>query len=291
MLKELYLIPFAVYIFSYIPLLFKKKKMYRIFISLIYAGFAIQTIIFFIFLGVKGLAAPVHIDWFVFFNAWLLMAIVVLFSVFYKVEYILLYITPLVAINLLVGFFVPHVRIKPIMFNVDKTILLTHIILILIGDSLFALAFIVSLIYIFQERKIKNKKNLKLFDKKELLAHEQFFKESKDGQNLYSSRGYNLELLDNINYQCLKMGFPFITVGIVIGIYMSISLFKTFIIVKPIEIMSLITWLIYAILLHERIAKGLRGKKAAIFGVIGFLLIMFSLSFSFYLFPSFHGFK
>ena len=57
MLKELYLIPVAVYIFSYILLLFKEKKMYRRFISLIYAGFAIQTIIFFIFLGVKGLAA------------------------------------------------------------------------------------------------------------------------------------------------------------------------------------------------------------------------------------------
>ncbi|MHB1697621.1 MAG: cytochrome c biogenesis protein CcsA [bacterium] len=291
MLKELYLIPAAVYIFSYIPLLFKEKKMYRVFISLIYAGFAVQTIIFFIFLGVKGLAAPVHIDWFVFFNAWLLMAIVVLFSIFYKVEYILLYITPLVAINLLVGFFVPHVRIKPLMLNVDKAILLTHIILILIGDSLFALAFIVSLIYIFQERKIKNKKNLKLFDKKELPAHERFYAQAQAEQNLYSSRGYNLELLDSINYQCLKIGFPFITIGIVMGIYMSSSLFKTFIIVKPIEIMSLITWLIYAILLHERIAKGLRGKKAAIFGVIGFLLIIFSLSFSFYLFPAFHGFK
>jgi ABC-type uncharacterized transport system permease subunit len=281
MFKELYLIPAAVYIFSYISLLFKEKKMYRLFIFLIYAGFAVQTIIFFIFISHESIISPVHIDWFVFFNAWLLMSIVVLFSIFYKVEYILIYITPLVAINLLVGFFVPHVSIKPLMFNADKTILLTHIILILIGDSLFALAFIVSLIYIFQERKIKNKKNIKLFDTKPLPAHE----------SLYSGAGYNLELLDSINYQCLKIGFPFITIGIVMGIYLSSSLFKTFIIVKPIEIMSLITWLIYAILLHERMAKGLRGKKAAIFGIAGFLLILFSLSFSFYLFPAFHGFK
>jgi ABC-type uncharacterized transport system permease subunit len=281
MLKELYLIPVAVYIFSYIPLLFKEKKMYKAFISLVYAGFAFQTVIFFIFLAVEGLAVPVHIDRFVFFNAWVLMFIVVLFSLFYKVEYILLYITPLVAINLLIGFFVPHIHIKPVMLNVDKTILLTHIALILIGDSLFALAFIVSLIYIFQERKIKNKKNLKLFDK-------------KDGQlpeALHLGRGYNLELLDNMNYQCLKIGFPFITLGIVMGIYLSGSLFKTFMAVKPIEIMSLITWLIYAVLLHERMAKGLRGKRAAIFSVIGFLLILFSLSFSFYLFPAFHGFN
>ncbi len=273
MLKELYLIPVAIYIFSYIPLLFKKeKKMYKLFLSLIYTGFAVQTLIFFIFLSVKGLTVPVHIDRFVFFNAWILMFIVVLFGLFYKAEYILLYIAPLVALNLLVGFFVPHIHIKPDMLNTDRTILLTHIVLILIGDSLFALAFIVSLIYIFQERKIKNKKNLKILD-------------------VNSGRGYNLELLDNINYQCLKIGFPFITLGIVMGIYLSGSLFRTFIVVKPIEIMSLITWLIYAVLLHERVAKGLRGKRAAIFSVAGFLLILFSLSFSFYLFPSFHGFE
>ena len=281
MLKELYLIPVALYIFSYIPLLFKEKKMYKVFVSLIYAGFAFQTLIFFIFLSIKGLTVPVHIDRFVFFNAWILMFIVVLFGLFYKVEYVLLYITPLVALNLLIGFFVPHVHITPVMLNVNKTILLTHIVLILIGDSLFALAFIVSLIYIFQERKIKNKKNLKLFDKKNIQLKEA----------LHSGGGYNLELLDNINYQCLKIGFPFITLGIVMGIYLSGSLSRTFMAVKPIEIMSLITWLIYAILLHERVAKGLRGKRAAIFSVAGFLLILFSLSFSFYLFPAFHGLK
>ncbi len=281
MLKELYLVPAAVYIFSYALLLFKEKKTYKAFISIIYTGFVLQTLIFFIFLIIKGLTLPVHIDRFVFFNAWILMFIVVLFSLFYKVEYILLYITPLVAINLLVGFFVPHIHLRPVILNVDKAILFTHILLILIGDSLFALAFIVSLIYIFQERKIKNKKNLKLFDKKDVQI----------STALHQGGGYNLELLDNINYQCLKIGFPFITVGIIMGIYLSGTLFKTFIIIKPIEIISLITWLIYAVLLHERMAKGMRGKRAAIFSVAGFLLILFSLSFSFYLFPAFHGLK
>ncbi|RZV40550.1 MAG: hypothetical protein EVJ48_01125 [Candidatus Acidulodesulfobacterium acidiphilum] len=272
MLKELYLIPLIIYILSYVVFTFKDKKFHKVFTYLVYAGFICQSIIFLTFLGIKGLAVPVHIDKFVFFNAWILMLVVVIFSFFYKVEYILLYITPLVALNLFIAFFVPHIRIMPIMANTDRVILLTHILLILIGDSLFALSFIVSLIYIFQERKIKNKKNLKILD-------------------MSSGVGYNLELLDNINYICLKVGFPFITIGIVMGIYLSSSLFKTFLVVKPIEIMSLITWFIYAVLLHERMAKGLRGKRAAVFGIIGFLLILASLSFSFYFFPAFHGFE
>ena len=280
---ELYLIPFFIYVFSYMFLLLRKKRFYQVFISLIYSGFIIQSVIFFIWLNLRGVKGMMSVDWIVFFNAWIIMLVVILFNLFYKAKYILIYITPIVAINLLIGFFAPHVyiNIKSIFSNFDQAILLTHIILILIGDSLFALAFIISLIYIFQERRIKIKKNLKLFDKKNRPFDEVF----------YQGKGYNLELLDSMNYQCLKIGFPLITVGIAMGIYLSNSLFKSFMIVKPIEIISLATWLIYAVLLHERVAKGLRGKKAAVFSIVGFLLIISSLSFSFYLFPEFHGFK
>ena len=97
MLKDLYLIPLIIYIFSYFVFAFKDKKYYKLFIYLIYAGFICQSIIFLTFLGIKGFAVPVHIDRFVFFNAWILMLVVVIFGFFYKVEYILLYITPLVA--------------------------------------------------------------------------------------------------------------------------------------------------------------------------------------------------
>ncbi len=280
---ELYLIPFFVYIFSYLFLLPKGKKFYQAFISLIYAGFIIQSLILIIRFNLQGVAGLMSVGRFVFFNAWLIMIVVILFNFFYRAKYILIYITPLALINLLIGFFAPHIyiNIKSIASNLDQDILLTHIILILIGDSLFAIAFIISLIYIFQERRIKVKKNLKLFGAKNHPFDDIF----------YQGRGYNLELLDNMNYQCLKIGFPLMTVGIAMGIYLSSSLFKSLIIVKPIEIISLATWLIYAVLLHERVAKGLRGKRAAIFSIAGFLLIISSLSFSFYLFPEFHGFK
>lgn len=278
--EQSYLLPIALYILSYLALLPKDKKFRRYFIVLVYAGFICQSIIFFVSIGLKGFAAPANMDMFVFFNSWILMLIVVLFGIYYKIESILLYITPFVAFNLILGFLVPHTPMKSIVQAAYGPILLTHIILILVGDSLFALAFIISLMYIFQERKIKDKKNLKLFEKN---------KDIPLSGTLYTGGGYNLELLDNINYQCLKIGFPFITAGIIMGIYLSAALFNTFLLVRPIEIMSIITWLIYAILLHERIARGVRGGRAAVFSVVGFLLILFSLGFSFYFFPSFHG--
>ncbi len=281
MFRDLYLVPLLIFIFSYIFIYLGNKKAYNIFLYLIYGGFAAQSALLFGWLYVNGFNL-MPVDNIVFFNAWLLMVVVVLFTLFYRARYILVYITPVVALNLLIAFFAPHNAVKPLAFQgQDLSVLLLHIILVLIGDSIFALAFIISLIYILQERKIKLKKNLKLFNKKEIPFYEFF----------YLGKGYNLELLDSINYQCLKIGFPLITLGIAVGIYLSSSIFKSFMIAKPIEIISLITWLIYAVLLHERIARGVRGKKAAVFSIIGFLFIVSSLSFSLYLFPKFHGLK
>jgi ABC-type transport system involved in cytochrome c biogenesis permease subunit len=222
------------------------------------------------------------------------MLIVILFELLYKAKYIVIYATPIVIAALLISYFAPSVDIKTIL-KVDSWLLIAHIVLILIGDSLFALAFILSLIYILQERKLKLKKNLKIINsgnKKSSGKNEgRLFNFRKNFNYFNLGNGYNLELLDNMNYQCLKLGFPALTVGIAIGIYLSSALFKSALSVRPIEIISLFTWLIYAILLHERVAKGLRGNKAAMLSIAGFVMIILTVGFSFYLFPEFHGLK
>jgi ABC-type transport system involved in cytochrome c biogenesis permease subunit len=38
----------------------------------------------------------------------------------------------------------------------------------------------------------------------------------------------------------------------------------------PKEILSLITWIIYAVLVHERLAVGWRGRRAAWLSILGF---------------------
>lgn len=283
--REIYLIPAFIFVLSYIFIYAGLKnwseKAYSIFIYSIYIGYFVQTILIFIWIDVHGFNGLMPVDYIFFFNAWLLMTAVFLFSFFLKAKYILVYITPIVILNLLISFAAPHLMIKsPFQNNLNMSILLVHIILILIGDSLFALAFVISLIYIFQERRIKLKKNLKLFDKKNTQFDKVF----------YRGKGYNLELLDDINYLCLKIGFPLITVGIATGMYLSSTILRSFINARPIEIVSLITWLIYAILLHERISKGVRGKRAAVFSIVGFLFVICSICFSVFLFPEFHGF-
>jgi ABC-type transport system involved in cytochrome c biogenesis permease subunit len=44
----------------------------------------------------------------------------------------------------------------------------------------------------------------------------------------------------------------------------------------PKEIWSLITWLIYAIMLHARHVRGWRGKRMAIMAITGFVSVLFT---------------
>jgi cytochrome c-type biogenesis protein CcsB len=44
----------------------------------------------------------------------------------------------------------------------------------------------------------------------------------------------------------------------------------------PKETWALITWFLYAALLHGRLAVGWRGRKAAVLAIIGFVLLLFT---------------
>ena len=49
------------------------------------------------------------------------------------------------------------------------------------------------------------------------------------------------------------------------------------VITDPKETWSLITWFLYAALLHQRFTVGWRGRRAAIMAIVGFSAAMFTL--------------
>jgi ABC-type transport system involved in cytochrome c biogenesis permease subunit len=44
----------------------------------------------------------------------------------------------------------------------------------------------------------------------------------------------------------------------------------------PKEILAGITWLVFAALLHERLAVGWQGRRAAIMTIVGFVILLFT---------------
>ncbi|MFB6465957.1 c-type cytochrome biogenesis protein CcsB [Cytobacillus sp. Hz8] len=87
----------------------------------------------------------------------------------------------------------------------------------------------------------------------------------------------NLDLVDEVGYRSVLIGFPVFTLGALIFAMIWAQIAWTrFWGWDPKEVYALITWLFYAAFLHLRLSKGWHGEKSAWLAVIGFVIIMFN---------------
>ncbi|MBQ0138697.1 MAG: c-type cytochrome biogenesis protein CcsB [Kurthia sp.] len=87
----------------------------------------------------------------------------------------------------------------------------------------------------------------------------------------------NSQLMDEIGYRAVLIGFPVFTLGaLVFAMIWAQEAWSRFWGWDPKEVWALITWLFYAAFLHLRLSKGWEGKKSAWLAVIGFAIIMFN---------------
>jgi len=85
-----------------------------------------------------------------------------------------------------------------------------------------------------------------------------------------------LELLDEISYRAVVIGFPFLTLVIVLGAVWANVAWGRYWGWDPKETASLVTWLIYGAYLHARVVRGWRGNRAAWLLVAGFAATLFT---------------
>ncbi|MFH1148191.1 MAG: cytochrome c biogenesis protein [Pseudomonadota bacterium] len=83
------------------------------------------------------------------------------------------------------------------------------------------------------------------------------------------------ENLDMMNYRMIVFGFLFLTAGIATGSIWAHSAWGAYWQWDPKETWSLITWLIYATVLHARL-RGWYGKKIALLSISGFISVLFT---------------
>jgi len=84
------------------------------------------------------------------------------------------------------------------------------------------------------------------------------------------------KIVDELTYQSVVIGFIFLTLGIITGSVWAYSAWGSYWSWDPKETWSLITWLIYAAILHSRFVRGWRGKRMAIMSIIGFASVLFT---------------
>ncbi len=86
----------------------------------------------------------------------------------------------------------------------------------------------------------------------------------------------SLEVLDDIMYRAIAVGFAFFTVATILGALWAADAWGTYWQWDPKETWALIVWLNYAAWLHMRLMKGLRGTMAAYWALGGLLITSFA---------------
>ena len=120
-----------------------------------------------------------------------------------------------------------------------------HVSLAALGETFFAVGFVSSVIYLLRRR-------------------------TQDAGSLAA--------LDGLTYKAISMGFPLFTAGaMVAGAIWAKQAWGAYWSWDPKEVLSLVVWLIYAIYLHARLVRGMRGPVAAAISITGFLLTVFTI--------------
>ena len=237
---------FVVYIIK------QQKSIYRWSYRILVAGFVCHTL----FLGqqyyVLGTAPVLSLKSALSFFSWTIIGAYLILQLRFKLMVLGSFIAPLAAFLMIVSSTIPGMEmvVKPIYRSMWLTV---HVGTIFMGNGMFAVTFAAAIMYLIQEHQIKKKR-----------------------LGSFYSRLPSLETLDSINYYALMYGFPLLTIGMITGsIYAQYAL-GSYWQWDPKEVWSLITWLFYAALLHERLAVGWRGRKAAIMSIICFLILIFT---------------
>jgi cytochrome c-type biogenesis protein CcsB len=143
-----------------------------------------------------------------------------------------------------------------------------HTIMAFISYAMFTIAFGTAVVYLIQQYFLKKKKLGALFHKLP-----------------------SLNTLDDISYRCLTIGFPLLTVAIITGAIWAEKAWGTYWSWDPKETWSLITWLIFAALLHSRLTTGWRGRRASLLTIAGFLIMLFTFIGVNLWLPGLHSYK
>ena len=86
----------------------------------------------------------------------------------------------------------------------------------------------------------------------------------------------HLRELDGLAYKLVSFGFLMLTIVILTGCIWAEQAWSTFWTWDPKEVWALITWIVYAIFLHQRIRMNWRGRRMAIFAIVAFVFVIFT---------------
>jgi ABC-type uncharacterized transport system permease subunit len=126
--------------------------------------------------------------------------------------------------------------------------LAVHVLMIFTGYAALFLSFGASILYLLQERALKSKSSSGMF-----------------------SRLPALQVIDDIGYRSLMLGFPFMTLGLIAGSVVAVATYGHIDYLDPKILLSLLMWAVYLLMVFMRLNSGWRGRRAALLASVAFV--------------------
>jgi ABC-type transport system involved in cytochrome c biogenesis permease subunit len=144
-------------------------------------------------------------------------------------------------------------------------VLLFHVLCSLLSYVAFLVACVSGALFLIQERQLKRKTMGLLFH-----------------------RLPSLERLDRINFLAIGIGFVLLSAGVASGFVGAETLLGRWWTGDVKERLTLILWLTYCLLWFVRLRATLRGRRVALWSVLGFSLVLFTFVGARWVVPSLH---
>jgi cytochrome c-type biogenesis protein CcsB len=247
----------AIYFISAIGFLtslyIRKILIARIMTLVITAGFISHTVFLILRYGQTGEPPIISLHEALSFFAWAVTGIYLAFQLKTKTRLLGAFVSPIVLLLMILasaglGGQVTLPRI------LQGRLVPVHVVFSIMGEALFSLASLAGAMYLIQESLIKNKKT-----------------------GGFARILPSLMDLDRINYMSLLWGFPLLTLGILHGSIWAQTVWGSLWQWDPKQLWTLGAWILYAVILHQRIVIGWKGHKTALFSLLAFGVLVVSL--------------
>lgn len=198
------------------------------------------------------------------FYSWVIAAIYLLIEWRTKSRVLGMFVTPLSFLALAYASFSKMNKgIQPLIPALKSNWLIAHVVTCFIGYAAFAISFATCVVYLFRKENNNSKGLMSLIPSK--------------------------NILEEINYNMVVIGFISLSLGIITGSIWANVAWGSYWSWDPKETWSLITWLVYASVLHARLTRGWRGKRLAVLSIVGFFCVLFTY-FGVNLLPGLHSY-
>jgi len=186
--------------------------------------------------------------------AWLAAGAYLVLQRLYRTPTVGAFIVPLILVVIVPALFLAGPNLpEGLSDTVRRPVLTLHIVSALLGVAIFAIAFVVAVMYLLQEREVKGKHFGALF-----------------------SRLPSLDSLDQLNQRLVRAGFVVFSVALVLGSLVARHVWKAAWEWDPQQVSSLVVWGLYGAMVQLR-HTGWHGRRYASLTIFGFVLVIGSM--------------